>query len=583
MFYFPVSLVSALVTGLTTSILARTIKRSIGIFFLLFGVIVFPSFLAFAGSRSSQPAQASSFISTGSLGQQLWDGVSSWLFGTNDTEEYDYDSILTDPNNVIIPSLANAHFGLVRSFFFHYTIYGDTNDHRTTIGTNPQDTQDFSLAEYSKPAPTSTQLPGDFYEIERRVDVIQKIGATCLGVLPSIITDPAHPSDGDPKHNYVDPVTGKLETDLQFDEEVVAYLGNRCDLYEFGNEPDDNGISEATYVQKWDEFIPKLKALNPNAKFIGGVLADYQGLSPCSYPVDQLEQCFMTEMLEDIASDKMTPVPDAISFHWYPCEDVNASTAGQCLNPNNENGAYSYSDVISQVRAWMQQILGHTIPLGITEWNADPGSNTYMDNSSFMTQFTADAMQSMISSKLDFAAEFDAQSSSGYTYLDMFDVNNNDQPKAQFTEMANLISQYDGGAPPPPLPTQPPAPPGGSSTPGPGGATQVPTAGLTVVAGTPVAGTPGTGTPAPGTPISAPGISISFAGDATATPQSNADSEPGQRPVLLIPVGPNNMLLDMLFMLAALAIGIGLTFVVTLSRRRRRKQAQKKPARKKVA
>lgn len=571
--FWPVSLLlslcSALVVGLTRSVLLQRLRSRGGIALLLLSFVLVPSLLTLLGYGPFQPSQRAYSLSAnsyGRLGQSMWNGASSWLFGTNDTQEYDNDSILTDPNNIILPSLASAHIGLVRSFFFHYTIYGDTNDHRTTIGTTPQDTRNFSLAQYASPAPNGSQLPGNFYEIERRIDVIQRVGATCLGVLPDITTDPAHPSDGNAKHNYRDPVTGQLETDLEFDEEVVAYLGNRCNLYEFGNEPDNSGMSEATYVQKWNEFIPYLKALNPNAIFIGGVLADDQGLSPCSYPPDQLEQCFMTEMLEDIQAGKMKPVPDAISFHWYPCDNVNASTASKCLTKGNPYGAYSYADAISQVRAWMQQILGHTLPLGITEWNADPGSNSYMDDTSFMTQYTADALQSMIDAKLDFAAEFDAQSGSGYTYLDMFDLNNHDRPKAQYTEMAKMISEYYGGQVPPPVPTPIPATAGLVNTAGPGSPVVAPGK------GTPT--TSSTAAPGPGTVVLTPSrISILYGGDTTATPgQGNGGNQPGQRPVLLIPISPNNVLLDILFIVVALAVGIGIAFLALLLRKRRRKK-----------
>jgi hypothetical protein len=535
-------------------------KRRAGIGLLVLSLVLTPSLLALLGSVSQSPrsAHAATSDGTGDLGQPLWNGVSSWLFGTNDTEEYDDNSILNDPNNVIVPDLAKAHFGLVRSFFFHFTDYGDTNDHRTTIGTEPQNTSAFSPKEYADPAPTDTQLPGDFYEIERRIDVIEQIGATCLGVLPNITTDPSTPSDGVADHYYVDPVTGKPETDLQFDEEVVAYLGNRCNLYEFGNEPDNSGM----------------KALNPNAKFIGGVLADNQGLSPCQYPAGKLEQCFMTEMLEDIASGKMTPVPDAISFHWYPCEDVDASTESLCLDPNGD-GAFSYGDAANQVRDWMQQILGHTIPLGISEWNADPGSNPYMDNASFMTQFTADSMQSMINAKLDFAAEFDAQSGSGYSYLDMFDLDNNNQPKAQYTEMATVISQYYGGEPPPSLPTLLPG------SPGPGAGTPGGTATPKNQGGTPVPGKSGT-------PLSTPGnLSISMAGDTTPSPSPGiGDSDPNPRTSLFVPNSPDKLLLDILFILGILVIGSGLAFVFTTFRklrRRKKKLATTRVARKKTA
>jgi hypothetical protein len=521
----------SLYTGLARDVGLKRTGKNAGIFFFVLSIVLVPLFVFFdTPLQSSKSASASTSTQLyGSLGQPLWNGVSSWLFGTNDTEEYSTDSILTDPNNIIIPSLAQAHFGLVRSFFFHYTIYGDTNDHRTTIGTNPQDTKDFTLQQYENPAPSTGQLPGDFYEIERRIDVIQKIGATCLGVLPSITTDPASPSDGNPKHNYVDPVTNTLETDLQFDEEVVAYLGSRCNLYEFGNEPDTDKISETTYVQKWNEFVPKLKALNPNAKFIGPVLADDQGLLPCTYPVGQLEQCFMTTFLEDIAAGNVKPVPDAISFHWYPCTNVDASTESQCLSPTDPYGAYSYSGAIKQVRDWMQQILGHTLPLGITEWNADPGSNPYMNNASFMTQYTTDALQSMISSKLDFAAEFDAQSGSGYTYLDMFDLNNNDQPKAEYSEMAQIIGQYYHGTSPTSALTKTPTGAGAS-------------------------------TPAK--------VSISFTGQ-LGSGGSNTNSEPNQKLDIPSSAVPNNVMLDLVFIVCVIALAIGISLIASRKRKKR--------------
>ncbi len=377
--------------------------------------------------QASHAAQA-----YGNLGQPMWSGVSSLLFGTNDTEEWSADNLDSDPHHIMIDDLARAHFGLVRSFFFHYTFYGNGNDHRTTIGTHPASTKNFTLAEYANPVPRPNQLPGDYYEIERRVSTIEKIGATCLGVLPDILTDPSHPNDGIASHNYRDPVTDKLETDLQFDEEVVAYLGNRCNLYEFGNEPDYNGISEPTYVQKWDEFIPLLKKLNPRAKFIGPVTASADGMTGN----------YMQEFLQDIAAGKVKPLPDAISFHDYPCGGVNASTESECL----ASGVDSYISAINHVRSMMEHYLGHTLPLGITEWNADPGSNTFMQNSSFMTKFTQASLQAMIDEKLDFAAEFDAQSYSGYCNLDMFDsCSGTDQPKAQFTEIAKSISRYYQG------------------------------------------------------------------------------------------------------------------------------------------
>ncbi len=48
----------------------------------------------------------------------------------------------------------------------------------------------------------------------------------------------------------------------------------------------------------------------------------------------------------------------------------------------------------------------------------------------------------MSSAGLNFACQFDAQSYGGYGYLDMFDINKNDQPKPQFTAIAAMIQQY---------------------------------------------------------------------------------------------------------------------------------------------
>jgi hypothetical protein len=414
----------------------RSRKVFFGILIVLTGLILIPLGIYLTQNMLLQPqppAKKTASSNNSSLGQPMWNGASSLLFGTNDTVEWSPDNMLTDPHHIIIPSLTHAHFGLIRSFFFHYSIYGDSNDHRTTIGTTPASTKDFTLEQYKSPAPQKAQLPGNFYEIEKRVSTIEQVGATCLGVLPSITTDTAKPNDGLKSHNYIDHATGTLETDLQFAEKVVAYLGNRCNLYEFGNEPDFNGIDEPTYVQKWNEFIPRLKAINPNAKFIGPVTASNEGMNGS----------YMLDFLHDMAAGKVNPLPDAISFHGYPCLGVNADTQNKCFDPNDDSSVFSYTTVINKVRSWMQQILGYTLPLGISEWNADPGSNPYLENASFMEKFTQNAINAMIDAHLDFAAQFDVQSTSGYCHLDMFDsCSGTDQPKAQFHEMANIISKY---------------------------------------------------------------------------------------------------------------------------------------------
>ena len=83
------------------------------------------------------------------------------------------------------------------------------------------------------------------------------------------------------------------------------------------------------------------------------------------------------------------------------------------------------------------------VPVGITEWNFDPGGNTVLgSNATFMEEYTSAALSSMISARVDFAAQFDMQDFGGYGALDMFDMHNNDEPKAQFRALSDTVKQY---------------------------------------------------------------------------------------------------------------------------------------------
>jgi len=339
------------------------------------------------------PIQSSPPSSFGSLlpGQQIWkNGVSSFLFGTNNTQAWSDDNIETDPYNIIQPSLKAAGLTLMRSFFFHHSL---ADNHRTSMA-----------------------------EIERRLKTIENSGMVCLGVLQGIRTDPSNPGS--------DPIS---DTDFDFAKQVVAYAGNRCNLYEIGNEPDigDDQLTIQQYLQKWNEFVPTLRTINPNAKFIGPATYNNQG-NHCTYTNEQ-SYCFMRKFLQGVKASGV--LPDAVSFHWYPCSTNDPKT---CLVQTS-----SYAMVTNEVKGWVHTDLGKDVPVGITEWNMDPGSNnTLGDNSQFMHDFTVAALKQMISAHLDFANQFDAQDYSGYGSLDMFDINKNDQPKTQFTAIKDLISQY---------------------------------------------------------------------------------------------------------------------------------------------
>ncbi len=295
-------------------------------------------------------------------GQQIWkNGVSSYLFGTNDTQEWEANNVETNPN--VQHALNNAHFTLMRTFFFDKSLI---DGHPTTDA-----------------------------EIEQRLKTVENSGMNCLGVLESVY-DPA------------------------FVKHVVAYAGNRCNLYEFGNEPDNSSqLKMQEYIQDWNNLVPQLRKINPHAKFIGPAVADYT----------------QVRVFLDIVKASGV-LPDAISFHWYPC--VGSDTASSCLAKTS-----TFEQVTNQVRRWVQNILGQNLPVGITEWNynADNPPASYGQDPMFITQFSISALDSMIRSGLDFANQFDAASDAGSGGLDMFDLTSG-QPKPQYYAIKGLIDRY---------------------------------------------------------------------------------------------------------------------------------------------
>jgi hypothetical protein len=127
--------------------------------------------------------------------------------------------------------------------------------------------------------------------------------------------------------------------------------------------------------------------------------------------------------------------PDVVTLHWYPCYNESEQS---CLAK-----AGDIYDAVIAVRAEVRLILGKDLPIGVTEWNFDPGAPppAYGADASFINQFTTTAITAMIRAGVSLACQYDIASYAGYGGLDMIDVDTN-QPKPQFTTMARLIAQY---------------------------------------------------------------------------------------------------------------------------------------------
>ena len=232
-------------------------------------------------------------------------------------------------------------------------------------------------------------------EIDTRIQTIERIGAQCLVVIPDI-------------------------NDLTFNEHLVNYLGDRCLMYDFGNEPDWNNISVETYSAAWNTEIPLLRKINPHALFFGPVI---------SLPHTDFIKQFL------VNAQAANTLPDAISIHWYTCyqdpEDVCRSRIGDLAGS------------IEKVRAVIYSVLGRDLPIGVDEWNFDPSGPgpAYGSDPIWVSQFIPSVIQQLVAEKVAFACQFDAASYSGFGSLDMFDVHTN-QPKAQYYALAQQIAIY---------------------------------------------------------------------------------------------------------------------------------------------
>lgn len=348
-----------------------------------------------AGAGAASPASATLLP-----GDQMWGAWPSYLFGTNDTQNWDpQHSFETEP--AIQQELKADHFPFIRVWFFQHSLIDGS------------------------PVTDAEQLT--------RMQAAQNAGMTCLGELPTANT-------------------------MAYDEHIVTLMKGKCALYEFMNEPDIEGVQASAYVTAWKSEIPKLRAIDPNAKFGGPADYNYQG-SQCAYNADGTSECFMQKVMQGMAASGV--LPDFITFHWYPCWQDSASS---CLAK-----ASSYAKVTAIVKGWVRQYFHKALPVGITEWNPDPSAPmpAYTKDATWMTQFTTTALQSMQAAGLSFANQFDLANAGGYLTDDMVDIYHNGAPKPQYLAMKSLIAQARAGGGTAPLasPSASPATQAGAATP----------------------------------------------------------------------------------------------------------------------
>jgi hypothetical protein len=240
---------------------------------------------------------------------------------------------------------------------------------------------------------TLVRTPLHSSDANARVSVVEAAGAQCLGIL--------QPSDA---------------------EQVVQALGPRCNLYEWMNEPDNGGPSASQYAASWNQEIPRLRAINPQALFIGPVVA---------FPDTNYIKQFLS------AAQASNNLPDLISYHMYPCTDQSISACPSHIS--------DFGQAAQSVNNAVQSVVGHTIPLAVTEWNYSWKPGQTPQNDPYMGTFTQQAIQAMAQAGVVMANQFDLASNAGGGGLDMVHPQSG-QSTPQLQAMQALIAQYSTGA-----------------------------------------------------------------------------------------------------------------------------------------
>ena len=154
---------------------------------------------------------------------------------------------------------------------------------------------------------------------------------------------------------------------------LVAQVFTTGPVYvEYGNEEDLScnggaGISATAYQASWNIVIPQLKANYPSYAFIG----------PVTY---QANPAYVATFVNGA-----NPQPDFISWHEFVCNTSNSDD--YCMSHIN-----NWANHVNDTNTAVQNAIGHTIPIMITEWNLDPGSDSRYNNQAFIQQWTTNAL-----------------------------------------------------------------------------------------------------------------------------------------------------------------------------------------------
>jgi hypothetical protein len=213
---------------------------------------------------------------------------------------------------------------------------------------------------------------------------------------------------------------------LSWCQHVVSYLGSRCKLYEFRNEPDLASISWQTYLADWNNVIPKLRQINPSAAFGGPALGVFDNRD--SFLKNWLAGCVSSGVL-----------PDFVSYHIYPCTGQGSASVCSTKSGNFKSNADTMNALVTSV-------VGHTIPLALTEWNIDANNppQSYTQDASYVDPWYQAAIDSIVQGGYAIACQFSFGSGSANGKLDLVETTSPYNTRAGYATLKTKITQYLG-------------------------------------------------------------------------------------------------------------------------------------------
>lgn len=275
-----------------------------------------------------------------------------------------------------------------------------------------------------------------------------QIKAAGLQIMRTSFQPTASHSDMDNHYNAivacgcVPLITLNLASSLAQNSDLVSYMGSKCNLYEYGNEPDGSAgggpFTAAQYYALWAAQVPTLRGLNPSAAFIGPTVtrAGIVGGAPGSrgaYISDWLTLC--------VSNGGGALLPDAVSFHDYPCNGV--LTSATC-DSRLAGTAGRYIDDYNLVDGLVKGVLGHSLPYCITEWNLP----SYSLGASYVTPRVHTILDEMVQAGFAICCQFEAGTGegnpSGSGTLDLILAISPYPPGLDYQPMVDKIQQYLG-------------------------------------------------------------------------------------------------------------------------------------------